>query len=106
MPLIFSMGWDHQHQEEHCLDEYEKCRRLFKNDRVRRINGVERIEMLAFSWSASLEEMTKACEETEIIRRQRIETMKKSKSRDRIEALLEKPKKLMKKVSFKNIFLK
>jgi len=101
-----SMGWDHQHQEEHCLDEYEKCRSSFKKDSVRRINGVERIEMLAFSWSASLEEMTKACEETEIIRRQRVETMTKSKSRERIEALLEKPKKIMKKVSFKKVFSK
>lgn len=95
------MGWHHQREDEHRLDDYEKNYK--KNKCVKRVNGVERIEMLTFIWRASLEDITQACEETEIIRCQRVETLTQSRSSERFEALLETTKRTFKKVSLKNL---
>jgi predicted DNA-binding protein (UPF0251 family) len=95
------MEWHHQREEEHRLDDYEKNFKKYED--VKMVNGVERIEMLTFDWRASLEDITHACEETEIIRRQRIETLTQSRSSERMEVMMENAKRTLKKVSLKKL---
>lgn len=102
---LTSLEWRHQRQEEKNVDDYEleKKERPIHEEGVRRVNGVERVELLTFEFKANLDDIKKSCEETEIIRQQRMETLNQTKRQERIEEFVEATKKNLKKVSLKRV---
>ena len=102
---LTSLEWKHQRQEEKHVDDYEleKKKRPICEEGVRRVNGVERVELLTFEFKAKLEDIKKSCEETEIIRQQRMETLNQTKRQERLEEFMEATKKNLKKVSLKRV---
>jgi hypothetical protein len=81
------LDWNHLRSEELSVNDYENKRPLAK--KVKKIQGQDRLNLLTFEWSASLDEILDACEETRNVRRQREDTMRQSRLQQRAEELKE-----------------
>ncbi len=99
MPRVFiteSIGWTHQSREEVSVDEYEQTRQNEK--KVKKLDTCTRIELLNTECETSLSEILRASQASALIRQQRIRTMRKSKSSERVEEMVESARKSLKRV--------
>lgn len=95
--MALRLEWDHQHYEECAVNAFEKNRDS-SSKKVKRLKGKERIDLLAFEWKATLDEILEASKQTRIIREQRTETMMVPPLQERVEEIMESARRSLKKV--------
>jgi len=78
------------------VDEYEQSRQ--NENKVKKLDTSTRIELLNSECETSFSEIFRASQQSALIRQQRIQTMKKSKSSERVEEMVESARNSLKRV--------